>query len=79
MEKKSNWGKILAFIGVLVALGGIVVAVIHFWDDIKAKFSRNKCDVDDLEGFVDDEIDTLKGVAEDVQDDLEDFVEFEEL
>lgn len=79
MEKKTNWGKIITVIGALVVIAGGVAAVIHFWDDIKAKFCRNKCDVEDLEGFVDEEEEILKGLAEDAEDDLDDFVEFEEI
>lgn len=78
-QKKCTLGKILAFIGILTAIGGAVVAVIHFWDDIKAKFSCKKTAVEDPEDFLEDELDELEDVAEDIQDEMEDFVEFEEL
>ncbi len=77
--KKGILGKILTFIGVLVAIGGAVLAVLHFWDDIKEKLGCNKCDIDELEDFVEDEIEELEDVVEDVQDEMEDFVEFEEI
>ena len=78
-KKKGTLGKLLTFIGILAAIGGAVVAVIHFWDDIKAKFSCKKTEVEDLEDFVEDELDALEDVAEDVQDEMDDFVEFEEI
>ncbi len=77
--KKGILGKILTFIGVIVAIGGAVLAVLHFWDDIKEKLGCNKCEIDDLEDFVEDEIEELEDAAEEIQDDMEDFVEFEEI
>ncbi len=78
-QKKGTLGKILAIVGILAAIGGAVVAVIHFWDDIKEKFSCKKTAVEDPEDFLEDGLDALEDVVEDVQDDMEDFVEFEEL
>ena len=78
-EKKSALGKILTFIGLLTAIGAMVYAVIHFWEDLKAKLSRKDDQLEDLEEFVEDELDLAEEVAEEVQDDMEDFVEFEEL
>ena len=80
-NKKSSgtFGKILAIVGILAAIGGAVIALIHFWDDIKAKFSCKKTEVEDPEDFLEEELGELEDVAEDVQDDMEDFVEFEEL
>ena len=78
-EKKGVLGKILAFIGVVVAIGGAVLAVLHFWDDIKEKLGLNKCDIEEFGDFVEDEIDELEEIAEDIQDDMDDFVEFEEI
>lgn len=78
-KKKGTLGKFLALIGILAAIGGAVVAVIHFWDDIKAKLGCKKDEIEDLEDFVEDELDMLEDVAEEVQDEMDDFVEFEEL
>lgn len=78
-EKKGILGKILAFIGIVVAIGGAVLAVLHFWDDIKEKLGLNKCDIEELGDFVEDEIEDLGEIAEDVEDEMEDFVEFEEI
>ena len=78
MEKKKGiLGKVLTFVGILVALGGAVLAVLHFWDDIKAKLGC-KCKDEELEDFLAEEADIMEEVA-DIQDDMDDFVEFEEI
>ncbi|MBR6826161.1 MAG: hypothetical protein IKM59_06395 [Oscillospiraceae bacterium] len=81
MEKKEKGllGKILTIVGALVVVGGAVVAVIHFWEDIKEKLSCcKKTEIEELEDFVEDEMEDLEEAAEEIQDDMEDFVEFEE-
>ena len=81
-ENKGILGKILTFIGILVAIGGAALAVLHFWDDIKAKLGCNKCEFEDLEDFVEDEIDELEDLSatlEEIDEEMEDFVEFEEI
>ncbi|MBP3412010.1 MAG: hypothetical protein J6K89_02000 [Oscillospiraceae bacterium] len=80
MKKEGALKKILAIIGALVVVGGAVVAIIHFWEDIKDKLPCcKKSKIDEFEDFVDDELDALEDVAEEVEDDMEDFVEFEEI
>lgn len=80
MEKKDTLGKILAFVGALVVIGGAVAAVIHFWEQIKEKLPCCKKDsLEDFEDFMEDELEELEEVAEEVQDDMDDFVEFEEI
>jgi len=80
MEKKGTLGKILAVVGALVVLGGAVAAIIHFWEEIKAKLPCCKKDeFEDFEDFVEEELDELEDTVEEIQDDMEDFVEFEEI
>ncbi len=79
--KKCNLSKILAVFGALVLIGGAVAAVVHYWDDIKAKWDSwfKKDKFDDFEDFMEDGIDELEDAAEELKDDMEDFVEFEEI
>ena len=82
MEKKGALGKILALVGALVVIGGAVAAIIHFWEEIKAKLpccKSNEFEDFDFEEFMDEELDELEDAAEEIQDDMEDFVEFEEI
>ncbi len=82
MEKKGTLGKILALVGALVVIGGAVAAIIHFWEEIKAKLpccKNSELEGFDFEEFVEDELDELEDTAEEIRDDMEDFVEFEEL
>ncbi len=80
MEKKGTLGKILAIVGALVVLGGAVAAIIHFWEEIKAKLPCCKKDeFEDFEDFMEEELDELEDAVEEIQDDMEDFVEFEEI
>ncbi len=79
MKKENGLKKILAIIGGLVVLGGAVVAIIHFWEDIKEKLPCcKKSALEDFEDFVDGEIDVLEDAVEEVEDSMEDFVEFED-
>ena len=73
---------ILGIVGAVVVLGAVAAAVVHFWDDIKAKLGCNKCEFEDLEDFVEDEIDELEDLSatlEEIDEEMEDFVEFEEI
>ena len=82
MEKKGALGKILALVGALVVIGGAVAAIIHFWEEIKAKLpccKNNEFEDFVFEEFMDEELDELEDAAEEIQDDMEDFVEFEEI
>ena len=80
MKKKGTLGKVLAVIGALVLIGGAIAAVVHYWDDIKAKWDSwfKKDKFEEFEDFMDDGIDELEDAADDLSDDMEDFVEFEE-
>ncbi len=83
MEKKGTLGKILALVGALVVIGGAVAAIIHFWEEIKAKLPCCRKDefegIEDFEDFMEEELDELEDAAEEIRDDMEDFVEFEEI
>ncbi len=84
MEKKGALGKILALVGALVVIGGAVAAIIHFWEEIKAKLpcccKKDEFEeIEDFEDFMEEELDELEDVAEEIQDDMADFVEFEEI
>ncbi len=77
MKKESGGLKmVLAVIGAFVVLGGAVVAIIHFWEDIKKKLPCCKDECEDFEELLEDELDELE---EEVVDEMEDFVEFEEI
>ena len=77
--KKGLLGKVLTFIGVLVAIGGAALAIVHFWDDIKEKLGIGKDEIDELEDFAEEAGDALEDATADIRDEMEDFVEFEEI
>lgn len=81
MKKENSLNKILALIGGLVVLAGAVVAIIHFWEEIKARLSCccKEDELDELEDFVEDGMEDLEDAVEEIEDGMEDFVEFEEL
>ena len=81
MEKKGTLNKILAVLGALVVIGGAIVAIIHFWEEIKAKLPCccKKNEFEDFEDFMEEELDEPEEAAEEIQDDMADFVEFEEI
>lgn len=51
MKKNSSLKLVLAIIGGVVVLGSLVVAVVHFWDDLKKLCPCCKCkdDAENLE------------------------------
>lgn len=55
--KNKNTKLVLGIVGGVVVLGAIVVALIHFWDDIK-KLIPCKKEEDDFEDF--DEFDDVE-------------------
>lgn len=80
MKKENGLSKIFAIIGALVVLGGAVVAIIHFWEEIKDKLPCcKKSKVEDFEDLMEDGLEDLEEAVEEIEDDMEDFVEFEEI
>ena len=51
MKKNGSLKLVLAIIGGVVVLGSLVVAVVHFWDDLKKLCPCCKCkdDAENLE------------------------------
>lgn len=66
MKKNNTLTVILSIVGAVVVIAGAVAAIIHFWDDIKAKLPC-KCK-DECDDFCDD--------CEDILEEEEDAVEF---
>lgn len=50
--KNNNLKLILGIVGGVVVVGSIVVALIHFWDDLKKLLPCGKCE-EELDEFAD--------------------------
>lgn len=53
MKKNSNWGMICSIVGGIVIAAAAVVALLHFWDDIKVLLPCCKCKDDEVDAFAD--------------------------
>lgn len=51
--KKNSWGLICSIVGGAVIAAAAIVALVHFWDDLKALLPCCKCGDDEDEVFAD--------------------------